>query len=45
MVNSIDSEKFLYQIIKAIESSGFSLIYKGALVTNLILFENNFNLF
>jgi hypothetical protein len=45
MADFTDSEKILYQIIAVLEDSGFPLVYKGAMVTKLILHENNFDHF
>jgi hypothetical protein len=45
MVNFTDSEKVRYFIIGTLVDHDFPLVYKGALVTKLILEENNFNEF
>jgi hypothetical protein len=37
-----DSEKFLYQIIYSLTSINASIIFKSALITKLILINNNF---
>ncbi|GHV44158.1 hypothetical protein FACS189492_0030 [Clostridia bacterium] len=45
MTNLTDKEKLMYQIMGAIATSRVPLVYKGALVTKLLLLEHDFDAF
>ena len=45
MTNLTDKEKLMYQIMGAVANSGVPIVYKGAMITKLLLLESDFNAF
>jgi len=45
VTESTDSEKLMYDVMGAIANGSVPIIYKGAMITKLILKENNFDAF